>query len=127
LKNENDILTAFFPGAKNTTITASLWSVNYEGDPLSVWDDMKTRLDIVFMQRQSNNPQSEKYDFFVSDPIQVTVDPKTGFSGKKILSGDYLRAALSPDLANVYTTPSGGSDVKSYVPKEELIQGFDYV
>jgi len=58
----------------------------------------------------------------VSEKIQVTVDPELSYAGKKIMSGDYLRAVLSPELSEVYSREG-----TQYVSKEELWQGMDYV
>ena len=115
-------LSAFFPGTKSSTITADLWSVNFEGELLPDWGQAETGLKAVVLTRQSDDPKSEKFSFFVSDKIQVTVDPESPYAGKKILSGDYLRAVLSPELSDVYTLEG-----KQYVTKEELWQGMDYV
>jgi len=113
-------LTAFIPGGAGDQVLANVWSVNYEGEPLPEWGDIKPYLDNVILYRQSPDPKSRKYNFFVSEPIQVTIDPESTYVGKKILSGDYIRAYLAPELSELFKD-------EKYVTKQELIHNYDSV
>jgi hypothetical protein len=83
-------------------VMAELWSLNVAGAPLVAWQQEAnaaathiTPRDLILHVADADaNPEDEDYNLFVSDPVRLTVDPKDSQGGKKLLSGDLVRAVL---------------------------------
>lgn len=109
---------AFLPGGAGSSVKGEVWSVNNEDEPIISWSDkVKSYIDDLVLTRQSENPEDEKFNLYISEPILVTVRPdeERQIGGKKILSGDWIRANLSRDLTQVLR----------YLKPEDFLTTFD--
>ncbi len=94
---------AFLPGGAGSSVKGEVWSVNNEGEPIIPFSRVSPYIDDLVLTRQSDDPEDEKFNIYLSEPILVTVKPDEDrqMAGKKILSGDWIRANLSADLTQV--------------------------
>jgi RHS repeat-associated protein len=72
-------------------------------------DDVNTYIKDLPLSQLSTDMGSENYNTFLSEPVRVTLRPYENQGSRKILSGDWLRVHLSPDVAGFYQADGSGA------------------
>ncbi|HPB56703.1 MAG TPA: DUF6531 domain-containing protein, partial [Candidatus Aminicenantes bacterium] len=108
---------SYLPPAAGEEVTAIVEAVNSSGEPLVPWKGenlAKSRLPEVKLIRQNPSESTdERFNLYLSAPITLTV--KANGSASSLLSGDEVKASLSPEL----------STLLSYLKREEFSAFFD--
>ncbi|TFG44122.1 MAG: hypothetical protein E4H48_00965, partial [Syntrophobacterales bacterium] len=133
--NKDIYVMVYLPQAAAATgvqVKVELLSLNAAGAPMLPWQQganaVPTRIaaqNLLLSTDPAAKYGDEGYGLFISQPVRLTVDPEDTYAGKKLLSGDMVRAGLAADLSTVLTYLSE-SDLQQAVAVKTAIRA-EYV